>query len=147
MGFLDGLLNKVGGGGGLGGLVSKLAGNPQIASALTGLLSTRDSSVGGSGGLGGIVSAFQEKGMGGMVSSWLSGGSNEPVSADQVSEALGPDAVEQFAKKAGVSVSEAGPMLAGLLPDAVDGLTPDGNVPDTNSLEGSLSSLLSRLGH
>ena len=60
MGLLDGILKQAMGGqsseGGLAGLV----GNPQILGALTGLLSTRDSSIGGSGGLGGLVSAFQQ---------------------------------------------------------------------------------------
>jgi len=52
----------------------------------------------------------------------------------------------QFAHKSGVPLAEAGSLLAGLLPTVIDKLTPDGNMPDTNSLEGTLSSLISGLG-
>ena len=150
MGFLDGFLKQAMGGqgeaGGLGGLVSMVAKNPQIVSALAGLLSTRDASVGGSGGLGGLVGAFQNKGLGDMISGWISTGPNPPVSAAQLSDVLGQDTLAQFANKAGVPVSEAGSILAGLLPAAIDHLTPDGKLPETNALESSLSSLLSGLG-
>ena len=35
--------------------------------------------------------------------------------------------------------------MAGLLPTVIDKLTPDGKVPDTDSLENTLSSLLGKL--
>ena len=62
------------------------------------------------------------------------------------SDVLGSDTVGQFASRAGVPTAEAGSLLAGLLPAVIDHLTPDGKVPETNSLEGSLKSLLSGLG-
>lgn len=149
MGFLDGLLKQAMGGqkdtSGLGGLVSIVAQNPQIVAALAGLLSTRDTSVGGSGGLSGLVGAFKKQGMGDMIASWISTGPNPPVSAAQVSEVLGQETLGQFARRAGVPLSEAGSLLAGLLPAAIDQLTPDGKLPETNSLESSLTSLLSSL--
>jgi len=147
MGLLDTLRNQVTGGhpnaGGLGGLVATVAANPRIVSALAGLLSSRDTSVGGAGGLGGVISAFQQNGLGDLVSNWISAGPNHPVSADQVTQALGPTTVAQFASKAGIPVSDAGSLLAGLLPAAVDHLTPDGSVPDADAVENTLSSLLS----
>ena len=147
MGFLDVLMKQATGGqgseSGLGGLVSTLASNPQILSALAGLFSTRDTSVGGNAGLAGLVSAFQQRGMGDMVSNWISTGPNPPMSDAQVSEVLGQDTIGLFATKAGVPVSQAGSLLAGLLPEAVDFLTPNGSLPDTNTLESSLGSLLS----
>src|SRR5262245_60428476 len=153
MGFLDGLLNQVqggsntaGSGGGLGDIVSTVTSNPQILSALKGLLSTRDTSVGGSGGLAGLVESFQKNGMGDMMSSWISTGPNPPVTPAQVTEVLGPKTMGQFASRAGVPEAQAGSLLAGLLPAAIDHLTPDGRVPDTDALEGSLSSLLAKLG-
>ena len=146
MGLLDGILKQVMGGQGSEGGLAGLVGNPQILGALTGLLSTRDSSIGGSGGLGGLISAFQRKGLGDMMSSWISTGPNPAISANQVTEVLGPDTISQFASKAGVPVAEAGSVLAGLLPSVIDRLTPDGTVPETSSLENTLSSLLSGLG-
>jgi uncharacterized protein YidB (DUF937 family) len=150
MGFLDGLLKQAMGSqdssGALGGLMGLVSSNPQILSWLTSLLSTRDASVGGSGGLGGLVTAFEQKGLGSMISSWIATGPNPPISADQVANVLGNDTVSQFAAKAGVPVSQAGSLLAGLLPGLIDHLTPDGKVPDTNTLESTLGSLLSGLG-
>ena len=149
MGILDGFLKQAMGGrtdsGGLGGLMSMIASNPQILTALAALLSTRDTSVGGNGGLGGLMNAFRNKGMGDMISSWISTGPNPPITPAQVTDALGHETVGQFASKAGVPVSEASQLLAGLLPAAVDHLTPDGKVPDLGSLETSLTSYLSGL--
>ncbi len=146
MGLLEGILKQAMGGqvgeGGLAGLIS----NPQVLVALTGLLSTRDSSIGGSGGLGGLISAFQQQGLGDMISSWISTGPNPAISATQVTDVLGENTLSQFASKAGVPRAEAGSLLAGLLPAVVDQLTPDGKVPETNSLENTLGSLLSGLG-
>lgn len=148
MGLLDGLLKQsMGGqGGGGGGLMELVSGNPQILGALAGLLSTRDTSVGGSGGLAGLVGAFQKKGLGDMISSWISTGPNPAISADQVTDVLGGDTVGQFAQKAGVPVAEASSVLADLLPAVIDQLTPDGKMPETGSLDNTLSSLLSGLG-
>lgn len=149
MGFLDGLLKQAMGGpgdaSGLGGMISMVSKNPQIVTALTGLLSTRDASIGGSGGLAGLVGAFQQKGLGDMISGWISTGPNPPISPAQVTDVLGHDTVKQFAAKAGVPVGDAGSLLAGLLPAAVDHLTPDGKLPETNALENSLGSLLAGL--
>ena len=148
MGLLDGMLKQAlgggPGGGALGGLMDMVVKNPQIVTAVAGLLSTRDTSIGGSGGLAGIVSAFQNKGLGSIVSSWISAGPNPPITATQLTDVLGADTLGQFAQKAGVPAAEAGSLLAGLLPTVIDKLTPDGKLPDTDSLEGTLSSLLSK---
>lgn len=153
MGILDALMKQAtggqsatGGGSALGGLLSMVTNNPQILSAMAGLLSTRDSSIGGSEGLGGLIGSFQKKGLGDMMSSWISTGPNPPISPAQVTDVLGGDTVKQFASRAGVPTAEAGSLLAGLLPAVIDQLTPDGKVPETNSLENSLKSLLSGLG-
>ena len=146
MGMLDGLLKQALGaglgGGEMAGLMEIVSKNPQIIGAVVGLLSTKDSSIGGSGGLGGLIGAFEHKGLGDMMSSWISTGPNPPISASQVSDILGGDTMGQFARKAGIPVGEAGTLLAKLLPTAIDKLTPDGTVPDPNTLEKTLSSLL-----
>ena len=140
MGLLDNLMQQA------GSLAGAAAKNPQAVAAILSLLSTRDTSVGGSGGLGGLVQTFQQKGLGDMIASWISTGPNPPISASQVTDVLGDETVGQFAKKAGVPVGEAGALLAGLLPTVIDHLTPDGKMPETDSFEGSLTSLLSGLG-
>jgi uncharacterized protein YidB (DUF937 family) len=149
MGLLDALAKQALGGQGksaLGGLVETVTRNPQILGAVTGLLSTRDSSIGGNGGLAGLVGAFQKKGLGDMMAGWISTGPNPPVSAAQLQEVLGGETLGQFARKAGVPAGDAGSLLASLLPTVIDHLTPEGKLPPSNSLEGSLASLLSGLG-
>jgi uncharacterized protein YidB (DUF937 family) len=138
MGVFDDLL-----GGQLGGIAETAMKNPQIVAAVASLLSSKSGSVGGTGGLGGLVQAFQGKGMGDMISSWISTGPNPPINASQVTDVLGHDTLSQFAAKAGVPHAEAGGLLASLLPAVIDQLTPQGKMPESNSLESTLGSLLS----
>jgi uncharacterized protein YidB (DUF937 family) len=148
MGLFDELLNQATSGqanasaSGLAGVASTLARNPQVVAALTSLLSSRDNSVAG-GGLQGLVEAFQQKGMGDMIGSWISTGPNPPVSGAQLTDVLGEQTIGQFASKAGVPASEAGSLLAGLLPAAIDQLTPEGKLPGPGGLESALASLFS----
>jgi uncharacterized protein YidB (DUF937 family) len=129
-----------------GGLASVAAQNPQAVAAVISLLSSRDGSVGGNAGLAGVVDAFTKKGLGNMVSSWIATGPNPPVSASQVNDVLGNDVLREFAAKAGVPQSQAGGLLASLLPTVVDQLTPKGALPETNELESALGGLLAGLG-
>ncbi len=140
MSFLNDLMKQA------GGLASLAAKNPQAVAAVVSLLSSRDSSVGGTGGLGGLVGAFQKGGMGDMVASWISTGPNPPVSATQLESVLGGEVLKQFAAKAGVPQGEAGGLLASLLPAVIDHLTPQGQVPESNTLESALGGLLSSFG-
>ncbi len=143
MGFLDEMLKGGGGGSALGGIAKLAMENPQAVAAVISLLSSKDSSVGDSGGLASVVNAFQKKGLGDMVASWISTGPNPPVSANQVTDVLGPTILKQFAQKAGVPQAQAGGLLASLLPAVIDHLTPDGKVPETPALESNLGGLLS----
>jgi len=143
MGLLDNLLK---GSGGLAGIADLVAKNPQLVAAAVSMLSTRDASVGGTGGLGGLISAFQKGGLGDVMSQWISTGPNPSISADQLTKVLGSDVIGQIAQKAGLGHAEAGSALAAVLPSLIDHLTPNGQVPDTNALEGTLGSLLSSLG-
>jgi uncharacterized protein YidB (DUF937 family) len=81
------------------------------------------------GGVQGIVQQFESKGFGPTVRSWVGTGDNQPISPDQLHQALGPDLIQQLAAKTGLSVSELPQKLAQVLPQAVDRMTPDGVVP------------------
>lgn len=153
MGLMDDLMKQAGGGnvnqgsgGGLADLIGLAAKNPQVLAAVVSLLSGRDSSVGGSGGLAGLIKLFQQKGLGDMVSSWISTGPNPPVSAAQITDVLGQDTLRQFAAKAGVPHSQAGGLLASLLPSVIDHVTPQGTLPESDGLESALGGLLSGFG-
>jgi uncharacterized protein YidB (DUF937 family) len=118
MGLLDSVLGQVLGGaaqqqpqgGGLGGL-GDLGG---IAGALGGLLANN----GAQGGLGGLVSKFEQAGMGSVINSWIGKGDNQPVSGDQLQNALGGDTIAAIASKLGINAQTLLPMLATMLPRA-----------------------------
>ncbi|MGJ7613006.1 MULTISPECIES: YidB family protein [unclassified Variovorax] len=151
MGLLDSVLGQVLGGaaqqqqpqgGGLGGL-GDLGG---LAGALGGLLANNGAE-GGLGGLGGLVSKFEQAGMGNVINSWIGKGENQPVSGDQLQNALGGDTIAAIASKLGINAQTLLPMLATMLPALIDHLTPHGKVPEQGlgtqeDLLGSLSGLL-----
>ncbi len=97
------------------------------------------------GGLSGLTQIFKDKGLGDAMSSWISTGKNQPVSAEQIQQVLGADQVQEISKNAGVSEEEASAGLAGLLPEIIDKLTPDGKVPDGDMLAQGLNMLKSKL--
>jgi len=97
------------------------------------------------GGLSGLAQTFKDKGLGDVVSSWIGTGKNLPVSSDQINQALGPEQIQQISEKAGISQEEASKGLAGLLPEIIDKLTPDGKVPEGNLLAQGLDTLKKKM--
>jgi uncharacterized protein YidB (DUF937 family) len=81
------------------------------------------------GGVSGIISELQQKGLGNAVKSWVGTGPNQPVSTDQLHNALGADTVSQLAAKLGVNPQDLLARLSQALPTAIDKLTPAGTVP------------------
>jgi uncharacterized protein YidB (DUF937 family) len=157
MGLLDEILKQAAGGGqaggagggqgsALGSIAELVMKNPQIMSAAISMLSSHPGSVGGSGGLGGLIGAFEKAGLGSMMSSWISTGPNPPIQPGQLTSVLGNDTLNQFAQKAGIDPGQASSILASVLPALIDHLTPNGQVPQTSSLESTLGSLLGGLG-
>jgi uncharacterized protein YidB (DUF937 family) len=150
LGLLDDVLKQAGGGGGqaggLGAIAEMAMKNPQIIAAALSLLNPKDTSVGGGGGLAEIIGAFNKGGLGDVVSSWVGGGPNKPIDAGALAGVLGPEILGQFAQKAGVGHAEAGSVLASVLPELVNHMTPQGQVPQGGALDGVLGSLLGQLG-
>src|SRR5512135_512290 len=97
------------------------------------------------GGLSGLAQTFKDKGLGDVVSSWIGTGKNLPVSADQINQALGSEQIQQISEKMGVSQEEASKGLAGLLPEIIDKLTPEGKVPEGNLLAQGLDTLKKKI--
>ena len=106
------------------GMMGGQSGQNPILQALTSLLG-QNSSI---GGLAGLVQAFQKNGLGEVVNSWVSTGKNLPVTPSQVEQGLGNDLLNQVAGKAGLAPGAASSQLAGILPDLVDKLTPNGKI-------------------
>lgn len=146
MGLLDSVLGAVTQGAGSGGLqdvLGQLQGNPQIMQLASELLGSN----GSLGGIQGLVSKFQEAGLGDVVASWIGSGSNLPVSAEQLQQVLGSDALSGLAQQAGLNSGDLAGQLSNLLPGLVDKLTPGGELPaaglgNAGDLMGALGSLL-----
>ena len=92
----------------------------------------------GQGGLGGLVEKFGQNGLGDVAGSWIGKGGNMNISPEQISQVLGSGPIADFARKLGVSPEQASETLAGLLPEAVDRLTPGGTVDGADGLLDSL---------
>ncbi|WP_420719244.1 YidB family protein [Streptomyces sp. XY533] len=134
-GLLGGLLG--GGQGGAGG-----GGGGNILGALLGAL--MGGGAGGAGGaqagggannpLGGLLDMLTKSGLADQAQSWIGTGQNQSVSGAQISEALPDETLQKVAAQAGVSPEQAADQIAQALPQAVDKLTPGGEIP-SGSLE------------
>ena len=86
---------------------------------------------GSQGGLSAIVAKLQQAGFGDQVKSWIGNGQNLPITAEQLQQVLGSDAVKQLAAKFNIPVDQLAKVLAQQLPTAVDHASPDGRLPHT----------------
>ena len=120
MGMLDGLLGSLMGGMQGGGAQQ----NPLLQVALQ-LLQQN-------GGLPGILAKFQQAGYGAQAGSWVSTGRNMPISADALSQVFGQGQLSQIAQQLGMSHGDAAGGLASMLPQMIDKMTPQGQVPDNH---------------
>ena len=87
-----------------------------------------------SGGVGGLVSALQRGGLGGVVDSWVGTGRNQQVSPDQLERVFGRDQVQDMAQDAGMPTDGFLSQLSRHLPRVVDGMTPNGRMPDDETI-------------
>jgi uncharacterized protein YidB (DUF937 family) len=115
MGLLDGLLQNV-----LGASVQQ--GQGSMMQAALQILEQN-------GGLPGIISKFEHGGMADHVGSWVATGANMPISGAQLQEILGSGSIGEIAQRLGLSHADASSGLAQVLPQVIDKLTPEGQVP------------------
>lgn len=99
----------------------------------------------GSAGLGGLLEQFQRAGFGDQARSWVSTGRNLPIPPEAVEQVFGRGGIAEIARRAGVSEAEASTGLSQLMPEVVDRVTPDGQLPDASSLAASVDSFVKRL--
>jgi uncharacterized protein YidB (DUF937 family) len=104
-------------GGGLGGVLGGLFGGAA-----------------GSGALGGMLDKFKGAGAEQQAASWVSTGENQPIDAATVERALGTETIDQIAGETGKSREEVEDGLAKVIPGMVDALTPNGELPDDDTL-------------
>jgi len=114
-----------GGSGGLGDLLKGGLGGLLAGGAAGSILS---------GGLGDLVKQLQQGGQGEVANSWVGKGQNKPISPGDLASALGADQIDAIASQSGMSREDLLQGLSQYLPDVVDHLTPDGQLPDANAL-------------
>ena len=98
------------------------------------------------GGFSGFIDKFRNAGMGDAVNSWISTGDNRPITGDQVESALGADTIDAISRQSGIDRTTATGALGGMIPGVVDTLTPDGTVPDEQTLLSRIGGFLSDWG-
>ena len=84
---------------------------------------------GSGGGLGDVIGKFNQGGLGDVIGSWIGHGQNAPISGDQLSNVLGADTIGSIAARLGLSNGEVAGQLSQMLPQVIDRLTPNGQVP------------------
>ena len=136
-----GLFDSVAGGLGqmLGGQQAQAgAGDNPMLQAVMGLL-------GNSGGLGGLLQKFQQGGLADVAQSWVGTGANLPISAEQVQQVLGSGALGDIASKLGLQPEQAAGALSQAMPEVVDKLTPNGQLPAEGELMATAQQMLGKL--
>jgi uncharacterized protein YidB (DUF937 family) len=81
------------------------------------------------GGLREVLGRFQEKGYGPQANSWTSTGPNSPLRAEEVDEVIGGEEMSRLSRQLGVPEREVALGMADILPELVDQLTPEGDIP------------------
>lgn len=87
------------------------------------------------GGLEGVIGRFRQGGLGRQADSWVGTGQNMNISADQLQEIFGSSTMNDLASQLGVPQEQAGSTMAQLLPELINQLTPQGQVPQNSDDE------------
>lgn len=148
----------MGGGGGLGGMLGGGMGGglggAALGSVLGGLLGGRRGGggmIGGfgggrgallvmllpmamrwvqrNGGIGAVLKRFQQQGYGKQAQSWLAIGDNEELDEHAVEEVVGRRDLADMAQRLGVPETEVKQAFAEIMPQMVDRLSPQGDLP------------------
>uniref|UniRef100_UPI0018926D21 YidB family protein n=2 Tax=Catenulispora pinisilvae TaxID=2705253 RepID=UPI0018926D21 len=91
------------------------------------------------GGVSEALDKLKKSSIGEQVQSWIGKGENKPVNADQVTQAIGQDQMEQIAQQAGTTPEQAAQAMADKLPGMVDKMTPDGQLPNPQSIKDNVA--------
>ena len=130
MGLLDSIVGQV-----AGSLQNSVPGgqvHPGLMDVVSSLMTQ-------GGGLQGLINQFEQQGLCSVVSSRIGTGQNLAITPAQVQSVLGEPHIAAVAAKLGLSPADVTNQLAGLLPHAVDSVTPAGAVPQGNLLTEALN--------
>ena len=125
MGLLDAILGGV-----MGGQGQSAGGVPMGAQGQNPLLQIILQLLMQNGGLQGMLGRMQQAGYGDQAQSWIGSGENLPIDASVLSQIFGQGQMQDIAEQLGMSRGEAEGQLAQALPDVVNRMTPQGQIPD-----------------
>ncbi|MQW73740.1 DUF937 domain-containing protein [Sinorhizobium medicae] len=84
-------------------------------------------------GVGELVDAFKNGGHREAADSWVSAEErSQGISPEQVESSIGKDTLQDLAAKTGLDYNELLKRLSTSIPDAVDTMTPNGQLPETD---------------
>jgi uncharacterized protein YidB (DUF937 family) len=79
-------------------------------------------------GLSSILRKMVASGLGSIVKSWIARGPNKLISGDEIRSSIGDAELDRLAAENGITRDQLTNLLAEHLPDAVDQMTPDGEL-------------------
>jgi uncharacterized protein YidB (DUF937 family) len=142
MGLLDALVGNV--------LGSALGGNQRqdpLGSVLGGLAGGNQAQSGNlllqvallllqqNGGLEGVLNRFRQGGLGQQADSWVGTGQNMNISTNELQQIFGSSTLRDLASQLGMPEEQAGSTMAQVLPELINQLTPQGQVPENGDDE------------
>ncbi|HEY1623491.1 MAG TPA: YidB family protein [Streptosporangiaceae bacterium] len=131
---------------GIEDILSMLGGQKGEAGGLASIMKLFGGNGGNSAGLQGMMSQLQSSGMQDQVQSWIGQGQNKPVSGEQIRQAVDPTVLNQVAEQAHISPEEASNKVAQVLPEMVNQVTPQGQMPSSDPFSQGLGALKSMFG-
>jgi uncharacterized protein YidB (DUF937 family) len=81
------------------------------------------------GGMGAVLDKFKQKGFDRHAKSWVSTGENEEVDEQAVEQVVGREELSAMAQRLGVQEQEVAQAFAEIMPEMVDKLSPEGQLP------------------
>lgn len=81
------------------------------------------------GGMNAVLDKFRQKGMTRQAQSWMSTGENQAIDEQSVEQVVGQQELREMAQRLGVPEQEVAQAFAEIMPEMVDKLTPDGQLP------------------
>jgi uncharacterized protein YidB (DUF937 family) len=142
MGLLDALIGNV--------LGSALGGNQRqdpLGSVLGGLAGGNQAQSGNlllqvallllqqNGGLEGVLNRFRQGGLGQQADSWVGTGQNMNISTNELQQIFGSSTLRDLASQFGMPEEQANSTMAQVLPELINKLTPQGQVPQNGDDE------------
>ncbi len=112
-----------------GGFLAEIGQIIQPGPSGVGTAGTGFSSAGLSAALRDLKDRFTATGQGEAAESWISTEANRPLNVEALEAALGPETLDDLARKTGISRAELLLRLNVALPEVVDSMTPEGRLP------------------